>query len=89
MTTTVEVEIECPECESVESHIINTIIDGENDKNLKDQLLQRELNLLECCRCGNKGFYGHPILYHDISKRLMIWYFYGEQRPHDAYSAAL
>ena len=83
MLSTFHVEIDCPECNSNQKHSINAIIDGENDKETKTLLLNRELNILECSKCGLKGFYEYPILYFDKSKRLMIWYFNGKLTPHD------
>ena len=83
MIPTIEVELECPSCESIQEHLINIVIDGLNDNKLKSQLLKRELNLLECRKCRNQGHYEHPLLYHDRSKRLIIWYFDGDKTPYD------
>ena len=84
MPINTECSFTCPECETNQTHSITVVIDGSNDKEAKSLLLNRELNLLECCNCGHKGFYEYPILYFDRLKRLMIWYSDGALTPHNS-----
>ncbi len=52
-------------------HSVNVTLDPE----LKGKLLNNELNMAICERCGKLNRYEIPLLYHDMGERLMVYYF--------------
>ena len=66
------VQVKCPTCGQPYIAQVQSIIDTEQQPELKDQLLRGRLNVATCPYCGGKGMLSVPLLYHDPSKELLL-----------------
>jgi hypothetical protein len=64
------VSVTCPQCNQPFTVELHSIIDVGIQPELKQRLLNGELNVARCPRCGAVGAIGTPILYHDPDKEL-------------------
>jgi len=74
MARPVSTTITCPTCKQPFSAIIEQIIDTALDPTSKERLLSGRVNLIACPHCGYRGMVGAPLIYHDPSKQLAIFY---------------
>lgn len=66
------VNLSCPRCNCTYPAELTNIIDAEDTRNLKLQLLSGELNVTNCPSCHSTNPIVVPILYHDASKEICI-----------------
>jgi hypothetical protein len=74
MTPTLPIQITCPKCGNKHAAQVVSIIDVEQDPQLKAMLLQGALNTVTCPVCGAPGRVSAPLLYHDPRKELLMVY---------------
>ena len=75
--------ITCPRCQTNFSADIHQIIDVGRTPQLKFDLLNGQLNVFTCPRCGTSGQLATPLLYHDPNHSLFMVYVPMELRlPH-------
>lgn len=74
MVRPVSTTINCPTCQQPFSAIVEQIIDTAIDPTSKERLLSGRVNLISCPHCGYRGMVGAPLIYHDPSKQLAIFY---------------
>lgn len=66
--------IKCPECGKENEFIVWQSLNGDLDPKAKQQLLDGTLFQFKCSGCGCESNVSYPTLYHDMSKRLMIYF---------------
>lgn len=64
--------VTCPVCQNPMTVPVDSIIDVEQQPELKMKLLEGRLNMFPCPSCGNVLGLSSPILYHDGSKELLF-----------------
>ena len=68
------VEIKCPKCGTVSQFNIWESINVDLDPNLKQEILNGDIFRFKCPECGEVQTLIYGFLYHDMSKRLMIYF---------------
>ncbi|HAJ06207.1 MAG TPA: hypothetical protein DCL76_06605 [Chloroflexi bacterium] len=66
--------INCPNCNQRISAEITQILDVSIDNNVKQQVLQKNINIINCPVCSYRGMASTPIVYHDPEKELLLTY---------------
>lgn len=66
------VSIQCPACGHTYQTNIQTIIDVQQQPELKQALLAGQLNVAVCPQCGAATMLGTPLFYHDAEKQLYL-----------------
>lgn len=64
----------CPNCRHQFTTPIHSLIDADQDPEAKTRLLQGQINVAICPRCGVAGPLNTPFLYHDSHKELLFVY---------------
>ncbi len=64
----------CPHCTSEEDVVIWDLIDVEEDPDLKDRLLKKQVQVADCQNCGEELILAKPLLYVDNEKNLVFYY---------------
>jgi hypothetical protein len=68
------VQINCPNCNTPFQTQIFTIVDVTQQPELKQALLNGQLNVAVCPNCQMTTMLGTPLIYHDASKELLLAY---------------
>ncbi len=79
-------EIRCPCGEVFEAELWNAINSSE-DPELKDALLNGEINVVCCPACGEIFYAEHFLLYHDADSELLAFVYPSSFAPHASYWA--
>ncbi|QHI71410.1 CpXC domain-containing protein [Aminipila terrae] len=66
-------EVECPECGNKQNYVRWQSIIADIDPQLKEKVLNGELFVFDCKKCGKKFPITYPCLYHDMGKHLMVY----------------
>jgi len=66
------VNITCPSCGMQQDVRLYDAIDVKNDPELKDALMQNQLNRIECVDCGASFRVDMPLLYNDPENKVLI-----------------
>lgn len=66
-------EISCPECGNKQNFVTWQNIVADLDPELKEKVLNGELFLFTCEKCGKKFPITYPCLYHDMAKHLLVY----------------
>jgi len=74
MSKTINIDFSCPNCNNSENISLFTSITASEHIELKEKLLNNELNFFNCKNCKSSYKIEVPILYHDIKKQFAIWY---------------
>ena len=72
MTTQEVIPVICPKCQTRYNAPIISIINVDQDPNLKSAFLQGRLNIGQCPQCGFASPLQAPLLYHDGQKELAL-----------------
>jgi hypothetical protein len=70
----------CPHCKSEEQFSVWESVNVTLQPSLKNQVLTRGLGNFTCSNCGRGVWVGHPIHYHDVARKLMIWFPFEEPK---------
>lgn len=73
MTSFHQEERQCPYCLSEERVTIWDRMDAQLDPDLKDRLLRKKLQILDCSNCGRQFALAEPLLYIDREAKLVIY----------------
>jgi predicted nucleic-acid-binding Zn-ribbon protein len=84
MSMSEQTAVECPQCTREQFITHWQSVNVTLDPDLKGKLLDRTLVTFTCENCGYLAEVYHPLLYHDMERRLMV--FLGEETPDDATS---
>ena len=87
MSRSEETTVECPKCTSEQSFTHWQSVNVTLDPDLKAKILDRTLVTFTCENCGYVAEVYHPLLYHDMEQRLMV--FLGEEAPDDSASEGM
>jgi hypothetical protein len=68
-----KIEVTCPSCKAVQLFTIWNSINATESPPLKTRLLNGDLTMFRCEACGESTHIDYPLLYHDMSRHLMIW----------------
>jgi hypothetical protein len=79
MSSTSVRSITCPRCKRQQNFTVWESVNVSVDPALKNKLLCGELNKSICAGCGHVTLILYSMLYHDMEKRLMIWFLPGEE----------
>lgn len=64
--------IRCSNCgQPIQARIVS-FLDAQKEPALKAQLVNQQLNRVQCSSCGTVNTVGVPLLYHDASKELLV-----------------
>lgn len=64
----------CPHCTSEEEVVIWDLIVVEEDPDLKERLLKKQIQVVNCQNCGEEMILALPLLYVDNAKDLVFYY---------------
>src|SRR3712207_713520 len=64
--------IQCPKCRNQFTAVVESVIDAGTDPQAKVRLLSGRVNNVVCPNCGTPVTIASPILYHDVSKELLL-----------------
>lgn len=67
------VKIKCPVCETPASQEVETRVNAKLQPNLKNELLNGQLQYFECSNCGARRQIETEFLYHDPIKKFMVF----------------
>lgn len=73
MSKYTKTEIECPECGNKQEFMTFQNIIGDIDIEIKEKVLNGELFVFTCEKCGKRFPITYPCLYHDMTKKLMVY----------------
>lgn len=68
-----EVKALCRKCGCQGTAQTYDVINAADSPGLKERLLNGELFMWECPRCGARNLIGFPLLYHDPQIKLLLW----------------
>lgn len=84
MSLNTQEQVRCPKCGCINDITLWQSITVSDSTDLKQELLQGRLNILECCECGAKALVPTPLLYNDEDKKL-LFSLYPSTDPDDAW----
>lgn len=67
-------EYECPNCKNKLMVQFCDSVNVDKDPRLKELILNGAINSTVCSTCGQRIVINQPFLYHDMSKKFMIYY---------------
>ncbi|MGN0710582.1 MAG: CpXC domain-containing protein [Anaerovoracaceae bacterium] len=73
MSKFTKTEVECPECGNKQEFMTWQNIIGDIDVEIKEKVLNGELFVFTCKECGKKFPITYPCLYHDMTKKLLVY----------------
>ncbi len=66
-------EVTCPDCGNKQNFVVWQNIIADADPQLKEKVLNGELFVFTCEKCGKKFPITYPCLYHDMAKHLLVY----------------
>ncbi len=84
MSTEIKKEVKCPGCGAMSQARMWSGINAEVNPNLRLSVLEESLFDWTCPHCGYQAMLAYPCLYHDKSRRFMIYILPGEPDPKKA-----
>lgn len=63
----------CPHCSSEETVTIWDIVEATDDPDLRDRLLEKRLQVLDCSNCGRHYILDTPLLYRDARRGFSLY----------------
>ncbi|HYF50022.1 MAG TPA: CpXC domain-containing protein [Planctomycetota bacterium] len=79
--------IPCPECKHPQPFTVWSSVNVSLNPELKDKILDRSIDKFVCEKCGHTAQVAHPMLYHDMDRKLMVWLVYQGEIPEGGPSA--
>src|SRR5438105_1710512 len=81
MTMRSTTSVTCPGCGKEQDFAVCQTLNATLDPNLREQLLSGHLTAFTCGSCGRQADIVYPLLYHDMTRRFMVWLVPGEKQP--------
>jgi len=72
MASALPINVTCPVCGTPFVARIQNIVDVGRQPELKRELLQGQVNIAACPKCGQRGVLATPLLYHDPEKEQLL-----------------
>jgi hypothetical protein len=88
MTLKRTIEVECPNCGAKQPATIWSSVNVTLDPELRQRLLERDLTSFHCGDCGHSAELAYDMLYHDMTRRILVWLVAGGAMPDDDASMA-
>jgi len=79
--------IPCPECKHAQPFTVWSSVNIQLNPELKEKILDRTINKFVCEKCQHSASVAHPMLYHDMERKLMVWLVYEGAIPQGGPSA--
>src|SRR5262245_50825522 len=73
------VSLSCPKCGNEQQIIVWTSLNVTLDPEARDDLFQGKINQFECQKCDTKASIDANLLYHDMERDFVVWYFSPQQ----------
>lgn len=73
MSSSIEQAITCPACGLKQTMQLWESVNVTLNPELKQRVLQRDLNHFACTGCGHRAAIASNLLYHDMERKLMLW----------------
>lgn len=73
MSSQTPTSITCPRCKNVGEFVTWQSLNVDLNPKEKEKLLSGELTTFTCGKCGHSAEVAYPLLYHDMSRQLMIY----------------
>jgi len=73
MSSSIEQAIACPKCGLKQTSTVWESVNVTLNPELKQRVLQRDLNQFNCTGCGHRATIASNLLYHDMERKLMLW----------------
>lgn len=70
--------ITCPKCRHQQDFTIWNSVNVDLDSSLKERILSGELTRFTCDQCQHSCEVNYPLLYHDMTRRLMVYFVVGD-----------
>ncbi|MBW2122924.1 MAG: CpXC domain-containing protein, partial [Deltaproteobacteria bacterium] len=80
MTAIYREDLECVLCGRRFEASIYSSINVSLDPSLKERLLGKEINVVQCPGCGERFTVGATLLYHDMERALWLWAIWGNEQ---------
>jgi hypothetical protein len=74
MTRVSDIELNCPECERLQTATLCDAVGADSEPDLREALLAGDLNTFRCEACGYEGFLDTPVLYYDLLRQYCVQY---------------
>lgn len=81
MTMRSTTPVSCPGCGHEQEFTVGQTLNATLDPDLREQLLSGQLTAFTCGSCGRQADIVYPLLYHDMTRRLMVWLVPGDEQP--------
>jgi hypothetical protein len=75
MTMPRRVDLPCPQCGHVENVMTYLTINTAVSPGLREDLLNDEVNIFRCSKCGLENLVTEPLLYHDPALRFCVQFY--------------
>lgn len=75
MSTSEQIEMECPECKAKQGLTVWQLINVGTDPGLKEALFGWQINIFTCNACGFKAQLPVALLYHDPGRQFCVQYY--------------
>lgn len=85
MSTKTTITVRCPKCKKEFETVCWDSLNTELNPEEKIKLLDGTFFDQKCGHCGIVARMFHPVLYHDMSNKAMIWFFTDEKSTDEAY----
>lgn len=70
-----QTDLECPKCNTIVTTTLWSSLNVSDDPELKDNLLNGEINLFQCTQCNREAYVAIPFLYHDMKSQFCVQYY--------------
>lgn len=68
-------EIECPKCGAKQTETVWESINATINPDLKEKLIQGQINVFHCQKCREEAFVSIPLLYHDMTRKFCVQFY--------------
>ncbi len=85
MSMSRQISVTCKQCGKEHPFTAWESLNVTHDRDFKQQLLKGQLTRFTCPDCASSTHVLHPILYHDMDKRLMLWLWLEKGEPDTAF----
>ena len=82
MTRCESYKTKCPLCGNKVRVILYESINATLSPKKREELLQGKINMVECSACKKTFRVGKSLLYHDMERNFMVWYYPFESIKH-------
>ena len=74
MSRSIEVQISCPFCGFSQIVSVYTSVNVTLDPDLRERILNDNINRFTCMDCGKTSFIAINLIYHDMERKFAVWF---------------